>query len=441
MKEKKQVIRGFGIVILILGCLLAANSMNVLTVSAFDSPIPQPTGEPTSIPTDEPTTEPTAEPTTEPTPEAMVLRINGPASMGAEDTAQLTVDAQGLSGNGLYGAQLEILFDPNLLSIGNLQVNPDLPYVLQNNADNSLGKITLVASRQGRVPGLTGNITLLTFQATALGIPGTATLSFEGVKMGDPQALPLALTIENFTLLIEDNATPVPTDEPTPIPTDEPTPLPTDEPTPVPTDEPTVVPTDEPTPIPTDEPTPLPTDEPTPIPTDEPTPVPTDEPTPVPTDEPTPVPTDEPGLAVVSGQVILAGRANSDWSGGTVTIDDTGQSANTDPTGNFIIADVAPGAHSSITADGPGYLPAVCTTVTITAPETALAIVNLLSGDISDDGQVDITDATAIGTSFGQTGTDLPADINRDGIIDIFDLILVGVNFGEETQPWNCLAR
>ncbi|GIK41316.1 MAG: hypothetical protein BroJett011_51490 [Chloroflexota bacterium] len=410
MKEKKQVLRGFGIIVLIVGCLLGANSINVFDASAFSSPVPAPTDEPI--------------------PAAMVLTINGPASVNVGETVQLSVEAQGLSGSGLYGAQFEILFDPTLLSVGNLQINPDLKYVLQNNADNSLGKITLVASQQGHVSGLTGNVTLLTFQATALAVPGTATLSFAGVKVGDPQALPLTLTPKNFTLVI--NGSPIPE---TPTATPE-TPTATPE-TPTATPEtPTATPE---TPTATPEP-PTATPE-TPTATPE-TPTATPEtPTPgTPTATPeTPTPT--PTTAAVSGQVILPGRANNDWSGGTVTIDDTGQSANTDSTGKFTIAAVAFGAHSSITADSPGYLPAVCTAVTIITPNTALSSVNLLSGDITDDGHVDIADATAIGVSFGQTGSGLPTDINRDGIIDIFDLILVAVNFGEGTQTWNCLTQ
>ncbi|MCL4297842.1 MAG: hypothetical protein KJ077_19020 [Anaerolineae bacterium] len=415
MKEKKQVLRGFGIIVLIVGCLLGANSINVLNASAFSSPIPAPTDEPI--------------------PAAMVLAINGPASVNVGETVQLSVEAQGVSGSGLYGAQFEIQFDPALLSVGNLQINPDLSYVMQNNADNTLGKITLVASRQGRVPGLTGTVTLLTFQATALAVPGTATFSFAGVKVGDPQALPLTLTPKNFTLVI--NGTPeTPTATPeTPTTTPE-TPTATPE-TPTATPEtPTATPE---TPTATPE-TPTSTPE-TPTATPE-TPTATPEtPTPgTPTATPeTPTPT--PTNATVSGQVILPGRANNDWSGGTVTIDDTGQSANTDSTGKFAIAAVAFGAHSSITADSPGYLPAVCTAVTIITPNTDLTSVNLLSGDITDDGHVDIADATAIGVSFGQTGSGLATDINRDGIIDIFDLILVSVNFGEGTQTWNCLTQ
>ncbi len=368
-----------------IGAFEYSDTSSAVMAVSFSLPIPEPT--------DEPTPEPTDEPTAEPTPEGVVLAINGPDSIAVGETAPLSVEVEGVSGNGLYGAQLEINFDPTLLSVDNLQVNPDLSFVLQNSADNTLGKIRLVASRQGHVPGLTGDVNLITFEVTAIGGANTTTLGFDNVKMGDPQAIPLTLTIENFTLLIDDETTPEPTDEPTPEPTDEPTPEPTDEPTPEPTD------------------------------------------------EPTPEPTDEPTNAVVFGQVILAGRAHNDWSGSAVTIDDTGHSASTDANGNFAIADVVSGPHSSITADAPGYLPAVCTEVTISTPETALTTINLLSGDINDDDVADVADATAIGVSFGQTGSALPSDINHDGIIDIFDLILVSVNFGQEAQVWDCLVE
>lgn len=443
MKVKKQIVRDFGIIILILVCLVGVTSMRAVDASAFASPLPGPTDEPTSTPTP-------AAPTTTPLPADLALTINGPASVSTGQTVQLSVEAQNIAGKGLYGVQLEILFDPTLLSVGNLQVNPDLAYVLQNNADNALGKITLVASRQGQVPGLTGNVTLLTFQATALAVPGTATFNFAGVKIGDSDALPLILTPKNFTLVIDGTTPGTPTATPeTPTATPE-TPTATPE-TPTATPEtPTATPetptaTPE-TPTATPE-TPTATPE-TPTATPE-TPTATPE-TPTATPEtPTPgtptatpeTPTPTPTTATVSGQVILAGRANNDWSGGTVTIGDTGQNGSTDASGNFTITGVPFGAHSSITADSSGYLPAVCTGLAITTPNTVLNSVNLLSGDITDDGHVDIADATAIGVSFGQTGTILPTDINRDGIIDIFDLILVSVNFGQGAQSWNCLAQ
>jgi hypothetical protein len=122
-----------------------------------------------------------------------------------------------------------------------------------------------------------------------------------------------------------------------------------------------------------------------------------------------------------------------------VTIDDSAQNATTDANGGFSIANVTTGAHSSITADAVGYLPAVCTAPTVTAPETVLATINLLSGDLNGDNTINITDATAIGVAFGTSGPNLPADLNQDGVVDILDIILVSVNFGQGSQVWVCL--
>jgi hypothetical protein len=393
----------------------------------------------------------------------ITLVMNGPAAVNTGDTFNVTVEAQNVPAPGLYGVQFEINFDPALVTVDNLQVNPDFSYVLKKEADNVAGKMTVVASRQGKVAGLTGNVTLLTFEVTAGNTPCNAVFAFEDVKFGDAQANPFFVNPKSYKVIISneptpeptdeptaeptdeptaeptDEPTPEPTDEPTPEPTDEPTAEPTDEPTAEPTDEPTAEPTDEPTAEPTDEPTAEPTDEPTPEPTDEPTAEPTDEPTAEPTDEPTPEPTDEPTPASVFGQVILAGRAGNDWSGATVTVDDSGQSALSDTEGDYTILNVPAGPHTSISADAVGYLSASCANPTVTAPETGLLQVSLVSGDIDDDDVVDITDATSIGASFGETGPGLLADINQDEIIDIFDLILVSFNFGEEgPTSWVC---
>jgi outer membrane biosynthesis protein TonB len=357
------------------------------------------------------------------------------------ETFSVTVIARDVPEPGLYGVQFEVHYDPALISAGNLQVNPDFEFVVIQDTNNVSGTITLVASRQGDVPSLLGDVNLLTFDATAI-MSGTVTFTFEGEQIGDSAANAFDTVTENYEVAIGQAPTPEPTDEPTPEPTDEPTPEPTDEPTPEPTDEPTPEPTDEPTPEPTDEPTPEPTDEPTPEPTDEPTPEPTDEPTPEPTDEPTP----EPELASVSGQVILAGRAGNDWSDAVVTVENGSVfSDTTDATGEFSIADVPIGLYGAITADAAGYLPAACISPTVTISETVLNTVSLLSGNIIDEPPapptIDVADATAVGASFGATGPDLAADINRDQIVNIFDVILVSVNYGQVgPQTWDCLS-
>jgi hypothetical protein len=154
----------------------------------------------------------------------------------------------------------------------------------------------------------------------------------------------------------------------------------------------------------------------------------------------TPTTTPVPGAATVSGQVILSGRANNDWSGAIVQLDNSPVlSATTNTTGNFSITNVATGTHTSASADAPGYLSAVCNSPVVTAPLTTLANIALLSGDVNNDNAVNILDGTAVGVSFGTIGSGLAEDINQDGEVDIFDIILVSVNFGQSgPQTWVC---
>jgi hypothetical protein len=113
--------------------------------------------------------------------------------------------------------------------------------------------------------------------------------------------------------------------------------------------------------------------------------------------------------------------------------------ATTNNIGQFSLAAEIPPGETTLKADAPGYLPAVCRT-TLQESETSLNNTALLSGDINDDDQVDITDAVSIGLGFGAIGN-VPADINLSGNVDVLDVILVGVNFGEGMQEWQCLPE
>lgn len=62
-----------------------------------------------------------------------------------------------------------------------------------------------------------------------------------------------------------------------------------------------------------------------------------------------------------------------------------------------------------------------------------------ISGDVNDDGIVNIQDvviaALAFGSSVGEPNSlgepyNPDADLNNDGIINIIDLVIIGVNFG-----------
>ena len=146
-------------------------------------------------------------------------------------------------------------------------------------------------------------------------------------------------------------------------------------------------------------------------------------------------------MIVIIGQVTLPGRSGNDWSGASVMVEESGQSAVTGSNGNFTLNNVSIDNGLSLKADAPGYLPARCTLPSVSQPQVELASTALLSGDVNDDAQVDITDAVAIGLDFGATGPDLLTDINRTGNVDIFDVILLGINFGRGTQTWDCMAK
>jgi hypothetical protein len=143
--------------------------------------------------------------------------------------------------------------------------------------------------------------------------------------------------------------------------------------------------------------------------------------------------------ASVSGQVTLEGREAGNFDGAEVTIEGTEMSATTDGDGNFEFADVAPGVYT-FQADAEGYLPAVCEGAEVVAPSTELMPVELLAGDVNDDGAIDITDAVAIGVAFGDAEGNPEADLNDDGAVNILDLILMAVNFGASSPTtWMCI--
>lgn len=343
---------------------------------------------------DSPSSEPTA--TSASTAGLAALTFDGPSVVEAGETFEVRVQAKGIDAPGIYGAQFRLNYDPDIISVGDLAINPDLSFVLQGILDNQTGTITLAASRKGQVAGLTGNVTLLTFEATAKRSSGPATFTFADEKISDPQAQSLDVTSQSYTVSIGDSTA------------DEPTPEPTSSPTTAPAGDPTLEPTDSPIPTPTSQPAPQPTGFP-------------------------------PAAYAVYGQVSLAGRAANNLANTTITVAGSDLSITTDAAGRFSLTNTSLSFPTDITADAPSYLPAACTITALAASETTLTTPTLLSGDLNDDLTVDIIDATAVGASFGKIGSDLMADINLDGVVDIYDVVLVTMNFGQNgPQLWAC---
>jgi len=198
---------------------------------------------------------------------------------------------------GMYGAEVYISFDPNVVWVENIQDGEvwDTPNFSLTTWDNSAGEIQYVLTEMNPAEPFTGSGVMahITFRGKNL---GTSSLIITHCLLSDRDANPMYPSTSNGSVTVV-QASPTPTY--TPLATDTPTY------TPIPTDTPTY------TPIPTDTPTytPIPTDTPTytPIPTDTPTytPVATDTPTytPIPTDTPTytPAPTNTPTLPTAPG--------------------------------------------------------------------------------------------------------------------------------------------
>lgn len=139
----------------------------------------------------------------------------------------------------------------------------------------------------------------------------------------------------------------------------------------------------------------------------------------------------------IVGNVAVEGRAADNQAGHTVMAD--GLSTQTDLMGDFVLSAVAFGTYS-LTADSPGFLAATCEAVDHNTHPTNLQPVTLLAGDIDGSGEIDITDAVAIGAVFGSGQPGELADLNADGLVDILDLILMAANYGQTSpdNPWIC---
>ncbi len=347
--------------------------------------------------TQEPGSTPAPLPFATPEVEGPSLTLDLTPVVVSGETFEVQVAARGLPAPGVYGVQFELSFDPAMVKVDQLQLDESLSLAVLNKVDNQTGQIRVVASRQGTASGLSGDVTLLTFQATAGNLAGTTDFTFVNVKLSDPTARPMAITPRQHTVEISGGPDLDSGEKPASNPTD-------------PADPGTEI-----VPIPNDG---YDNDGATESPAE---------------------PPQSPSVATVLGQVFLAGRTANQWAGVEVKLGGAEARGLTDLAGDFSLDDITLGDYPDLVADAPGYLPAACASVAVADLETRLQPVTLLSGDINDDGVVDIADATAVGAKLGLTETETPADLNLDAVVDIFDIVLISYNFGKEgTQPWRC---
>ena len=105
-------------------------------------------------------------------------------------------------------------------------------------------------------------------------------------------------------------------------------------------------------------------------------------------------------------------------------------------TDNYTLSNVAAGEYTlTITHDR--YLDFVYTTYN--TADINLSRLELRGGDVQKDNEIDIFDASLVGTNYGASGNNA-ADANFDGTVNIQDLAMIGGNFdmtpGDAYSGW-----
>ncbi len=136
-------------------------------------------------------------------PPANSLSLVGSATVAPGQVFEVSVVAHGVTDPGLFGVQFKLNFDPERFQAGPVRLHPDLSLAVSQDVDNGAGQVRVVASRQGQVQNLTGDLTLATLTLTAGQVPGETRLSLAevqagargGIRLEIPRLYPLSLQV------------------------------------------------------------------------------------------------------------------------------------------------------------------------------------------------------------------------------------------------------
>jgi hypothetical protein len=105
-------------------------------------------------------------------------------------------------------------------------------------------------------------------------------------------------------------------------------------------------------------------------------------------------------------------------------------SANLSVSGEFSFPDLPSGTYQII-ATASGYVPCQAEIIVEPGVQAVLSATQLVSGDVTDDSRIDLSDAVLIATNFEAPMLTNPTiDVNADGNLDILDLAQVGASYG-----------
>jgi glycosyl hydrolase family 99/SdrD B-like protein/calcineurin-like phosphoesterase family protein/dockerin type I repeat protein len=355
--------------------------IDAFLVSAVGSPPPE-----TLVPSEVPPVEPTVQPTQSPQGPAVLIDVQPAAPVPGQ---AVNVDFYLYNVANLYGLQATCQVDPAVLT-GTMHSSgdafPDNSSYFVDTSYQPDGTWTVAASLLRPTAPISGSMKAFTLSYNVL-TAGDARLTCSVIAV-DPDGNLLPVEVSAGSLNI--GAIPNPTVEPT--------------------IEPTIAPIIEPTVAPIIEPTVEPTIEPTAV----------------------PAPT-----GTVSGVATFQNRPDN--SGINVRLYSTTGNllaeATTDSTGSFAFSGVAPGDYKLLLR-APENIPLIVdANIGSDGAPLDTGTVTLQSGDVDDNGVVDVLDATLIGANFGVTAPPAPvnADLNGDQAVNIADLVLIGSNFGAQS--------
>ncbi len=129
----------------------------------------------------------------QPPPENSISLI-GPTTVEPGQIFEVDVVANRVANPGLFGIQFELSFDPGSIQAEGIRAHPALASVVDDTIQNDTGQISFVASRQGRVSNLTGQITLATLTFTAGQREEQVNLDLYNLAAGARGGLPVSIS-------------------------------------------------------------------------------------------------------------------------------------------------------------------------------------------------------------------------------------------------------
>ena len=133
------------------------------------------------------------------------ISLSGPATVKPGQSFEVRVMANQMTEPGLFGVQFKLDFDPALLQVTELKLHPELSLIVDQTVHNEAGQVSIVASRQGRVPNLSGDLILATLTFSAGQNEGDVQLHLSEVVAGARGGLRLDISdIQGLSLQISE---------------------------------------------------------------------------------------------------------------------------------------------------------------------------------------------------------------------------------------------